>query len=110
MIDLENYKNGDLDIDLLKDLAKLGSHGVHANNVWRDLMNALPKPKLPSLHELRTPLKHPVLGLFFKPTYMLLPHELFAAIFHEFPAMWQSCIFTEQKCRSFWNAVKGGAV
>ena len=109
MVDLENYKNDTLEVDIIKDLGKLGSHGVYQNNVWRDLMEALPKPKLPALHELSTPMKHPVLGLFFKPTYMLLPHELFAAIFTYFPEMWTKSIYTVEKCRSFWNSVRGGA-
>ena len=109
VIDLDNHKNGLLEIDLLKDLAKVGSHGLFPNNVWRDFLNALPKPKLPALHELRTPMKHPVLGLFFKPTYMMLPHELFAAIYTSFPRIWGDSIFNLQKCRSFWNSVKGGA-
>ena len=109
LIDLQNHKDGTLDVGLIQDLAKMGSHGLHPSNVWRDFMQALPPPKLPALHELKTPMKHNVLGLFWKPTYMLLPHELFAAIYHRFPAMWSASIFTVEKCRSFWNGVKGGA-
>ena len=39
---------------------------------------------------------------------MLLPHELFAAIYEHYPEMWKRIVIdSEQTCQTFWNSVQG---
>lgn len=107
--DLDAHASNQLDVDGIAGLASMGSHGEHANNIWRDFKAWLPKPQLPSLYSVMMPFKHSVLGLMYRPTKMLLPHELFAAIYAHFPKMFTECLYpSAQVCTKFWNSVRGG--
>ena len=109
MDDLMVHGDGLLDFSMVKGLATMGSTGEHQNNVWRDLKKRLPVPKLPRLHEFKIPYQHSVLGYIFETTMMLLPHELFSAIYHHYPAMWRECMWpSAEVCLRFWNSVRGG--
>ena len=108
MVDLALHKADKLDLSSVEVLAGLGSHGEHPNNIWRDLKNRLPAPKLPSLHSFTIPYKHTVLGFLYLPTTIILPHELFAAMYHNMSHMWAECICpSKEVCRKFWNCVRG---
>ena len=106
--DMHNHAAGILDIAHVEKLAGLGSDGRHENNIWRDLKNMLPAPKLPKLHYMFLPMQHTVLGRFWRSVPMLLPHELFSAIFHHYPVMWDKLILgSSGTCKKIWNAVRG---
>jgi len=107
--DLQHMADGTLDTIAVQKLAKLGNSGRHAGNVWRDLKRMLPTPKLPKLHYEFLPLKHLKLGRFFKPMPMLLPHQLFQAIYHHYPVMFDKLVYgSGDSCSRFWRAVAGG--
>jgi len=109
LADLTSHGKGHLDISGVQGLAKLGSYGVHAQNVWRDLKAWLPKPRLPSLHEFQIPYKHSILGFTYAATAMILPHELFSAIYHNYPAMWAECMYPcAEVCLRFWSCMRNG--
>ena len=79
---------------------------MHANNMWHELLTQLPSPKMPRLHEFQCPMKHAILGFFWKPVKILLPHELFACIYHSFPKVWTAFVYhSKQRCRQFWQDV-----
>lgn len=104
--DLEAAKNGTLNLTGIRKLAKLGSNGAHPNNIWRDLRNILPKPKL-QLAQVQIPMKHTTLGKFAASIPMLLPHTLFAALYEQFPDMFNKIVLgSTQQCRKFWRAVE----
>ena len=108
--DLTLHSEGTLDLDSVKWVASLGSHGAHSQNVWRDLLSRLPKPKLPKLFEFRAPYKHSVLGFIEKSTHMLMPHELMASVYKNFPEMWRECFYpSKEVCMQFWSSVRNGA-
>ena len=109
MEDLASHDAGNLDLSAVAGLAKMGSSGAHAENVWRDLKAWMPKPKLPGLHTFDIPYKHSILGMITETTKMLLPHELFSAIYNHYPKMWKECICpSAETCLRFWSCVRGG--
>ena len=106
--DLKLMEQGLLDLNGIDKLAGLGTNGSHPNNVWRDMLAFLPKPKLPKLHLVQLPMKHTTLGKFCHSVPMLLPHTLFAAIYQHYPVMWEKIIYgSRRQCNAFWNAVSG---
>ena len=82
-----------------------GHCGQHPQHMWHQLLERLPRPKL-QLHFWECPLRHAVLGFFFKPVGMLLPHELLATLYHCYPKVWDRFVYVSQsRCRQFWDAV-----
>ncbi len=90
--DLELHKQGMLDVHAIDKPGGIGSKGQHANNCWRDLKTLLPVPKLPKLHRLLIPMRHCSIGKFVNTIPMLLPHQLFAAIYEHYQLMWENII------------------
>lgn len=108
--DVKRAAEGKLDCGLVETLAALGGRGVYANNMHRDLIRAMPCPQMPSPHSLPVPMKHSVLGLFHRDLHMLLPHELFSAIYKFYPWAWTNCICpSAESVKLFWRSVMGGA-
>lgn len=106
--DLKLYESGALDMEHVKKLASLGSSGSYPNNCWAELKRLLPKPKLPKLHYVWLPMKHNVLGRFWRHVPMMLPHELFGAIYNLYPEMWKKIVCPgRETCQRFWAAVAG---
>ena len=107
--DLEAMQQGNLDTWAVNKLAKCGSEGRHSCHVWRDMQKLLPTPKLPKLHYEFLPLKHLKRSEFFQSMPLILPHELFSAIYHHYPVMFDKLVYGSQAtCNSFWKAVAGG--
>ena len=80
------------------------------HNMWRDFKALLPEPKLPKLHDVLLPMVHNVLGMFRRKVPMMLPHELFAAIYKHYPDMWNNIIYgSAEHCKKFWHSVRKGA-
>ena len=106
--DLKLLAEGCLDLNSIDELAAMGSNGSYSQNIWRDFLRLLPKPKLPRLQLVRLPLVHSSLGRFKKSVPMLLPHTLFSAIYEHYPLMWEKIIYGGRlQCRRFWSAVEG---
>ena len=106
--DLKLYDADILDTAHIQKLAGLGTNGAHPNNTWAELKRMLPTPKLPKLHYMWLPMRHNVLGRFWKHVPMLLPHELFSAIYTHYPLIWTKIVCPGQQTVSrFWKAVQG---
>ena len=107
--DLDNHAKGKLNTDPIHKFASMGTKGTYANNIWRDFKALLPEPKLPKLHDVLLPMVHNVLGVFRRKVPMILPHELFAAIYKHYPDMWNKIIYGgSEHCKQFWNSVRKG--
>ena len=53
-------------------------------------------------------MRHLKRGLFFSKMPMLLPHEMFSAIWHHYPVMFDRMFGTIENAKGFWAAVEGG--
>ncbi|HIF94878.1 MAG TPA: hypothetical protein EYQ60_17410 [Myxococcales bacterium] len=92
----------------VRRLAALGTEGRHGNNIHHELLNMMPETKMPKPHSFLTPLRHNVLGFINRGVDMILPHELFAALYHYYPQAWLDRICpSAETCRRFWGAVRG---
>jgi len=106
--DLLKMKAGKLDMRAVEKLGSIGSSGEHPNNCWADLKKILPEPKLPKLFRLELPLVHTTLGRFRHSVPMLLPHQLFAALYEHYPDKFTEILLGSRlNCKRFWAAVKG---
>ena len=106
--DIENAKNEDLDMNMIKNLTALGSHGDYSQNMHRSLMNSIGKHNLPTPHSFLAPLTHKVIGDFSRAVDMILPHELFASVYHCYKAAWVDRICpSSARVEKFWDAVNG---
>lgn len=107
--DLQRHEQGLLNTDAIHKFASMGTKGTYPNNIWRDFKALLPKPKLPKPHDVLLPMVHNTLGIFSRKVPMILPHELFAAIYKHYPDMWLKIIYGgPERCRKFWNGVRNG--
>jgi len=107
--DLQAHKEGKLDLDMPEELASLGCDGRFPNNCARDLESKLPRTKMPKPFAFKCPLKHTVLGFMHFDLHMILPHELFSAIYHCYPKAWNNFIYPgAETCKKFWRQVQGG--
>ena len=94
---------------LVDILAGLGSDGTISGNIHRDLIRRLPKSPMPSLHYFMNPLTHKVLGDFESSMCMILPHELFASLYHNYrDAFFSYVVPGLDVLADFWDSVKGG--
>ena len=105
--DLEVIRSGG-EITGLKELAELGSKGLHAKNVHRDIskvtdsVSLMPKPFM--VNDI--PFKAGI-----QTQAILLPHIIFSTIFHQYPHIWKTAIMpSEERLQQFWKAQKGSIV
>ena len=87
----------------LDSLAALGGHGSSPQNCFRDLMRKL-EPDLALARSYNAKLPFKEIG----PTNQefLLPHEMFASIYEQFPDAWQHSLLPEQtELPKWWEAV-----
>ena len=109
LVDLQAAADGSLDITKVQDFANLGYGGRHPQHMNKQLTDSLRGHQLPSPHNFMVPLRHTVLGYFYRALDMVLPHELFAAIFHFYPAAWISSICPgPETVQKFWRSVQNG--
>jgi hypothetical protein len=86
--------------DLLR-LARLGGQGKHPENVSKEFFDAWgSRSKLPFPFEAQITFKSGVAT-----TSMMLPHELFATIYHQYPVSFKKRILGAGP-EPFWDAVK----
>ena len=88
----------------LRALASIGTNGTHPNKCHADLMAKAEKvSSLPDPYRLSIPFA-PALGEVLQG--ILLPHEMFSAIFHHYPNTFKKCILnSEDSLNAFWNSV-----
>ena len=87
----------------LEHLANAGASGKHVNNVNRSVMKyAGAKSLLPVPFKPKLPYK---MGFGEQTTAILLPHEMFAAIYHSYPDAWQTSICPgAMRLGEFWDS------
>jgi hypothetical protein len=103
--DIDGFAEGLVDVGNLKQMAKIGAAGHHQNKCYVDLMrHSEGTAKLPNPFICKLPFREPVHEALQS---MLLPHELFAAIYHNYPRAWQqSLVPSEARLMAFWEAQK----
>jgi len=106
--DITAARNNALDASLLEDLAAIGADGGQPGNMARDLVRNLPATRLPDCKHHRIPVAHKVIGRGRPLLPFLYPHELFAAIYHNYPAAFSKAIAPPGECERFWSEVSGG--
>ena len=97
---------GQSNLQDLERIASIGSAGRYPNKCYADLLRAVPfKVSIP----MATPCK-----LTFKESlgdltqHVLLPHELFAALFHAYPSIWRTSIMPNvERLEQFWEQNSG---
>jgi len=106
MRDFANARDDEEVLGDLVQLAKLGSHGRHSHNMHRDLMLQVePQVKLPEPFYAQMKFAGP----HGEATQaILLPHELFASLFHDYKKGWNNSIVDDvSKLEEFWAGVAG---
>jgi hypothetical protein len=90
----------------LEKLASAGSNGKHINNVHRDVMSLVgTRTKLPNPCNVKIEFG---LSLGSQIQAILLPHEMFSCIFHNYPNTWSlSVLPSQERLASFWEANQG---
>ena len=107
--DLEMLLGGGLDRSLLITLAGLGSHGANPQHCHKDLLQRLPKSRLPSMKLLKIFLEHSVFGVSEALSGIIWPHELFANMYHYHKeAFFTYFVSSMDTLRKFWDSVEGG--
>lgn len=92
-------------------LAGIGASGADTGgNMARDLRRTLPGTRLPSLKFNRIPIRHKLIGRGRPLMPFLYPHEMFAALYHEYPNIFFTLVAPPGEVERFWDEVKGGAV
>ncbi len=113
--DMARYMAGELDLDLVDRLNGLGSgeFGGSAGdgNVSRDLYKRLPATNMPEPHSLKVPLVQKSTGRLYEAEMdMVLPHELFACLFHFYKeAFFRFVVPAVDVVERFWKSVAGDA-
>ena len=105
---MEDVKKVGGQAELLADLSmlsKLGAEGHYENNVHRDLMVKLvTRSKICEQFYFQLPLK----GYGYIRSAMLLPHELFSSIYHNYDLAWKQIMCPGvEALTTFWNGVAG---
>jgi len=107
-VDLDRAANGTLDRTLITQLAGMGTKGRHPQNMNGQLMNSMSKHFLPDPRNFLAPLSHNVLGWFRRAVNIILPHELFASIYHHYKEAWRLRVCpSEAVVSKFWRQVSG---
>ena len=104
--DMEASANNPRVWEEIQKLSSVGCDGAYPNKCYADIMSrCMPQAKLPEPFLFKLPFREPV-GLLLQAC--LLPHQLFAAIYHNYKATWTKCIVkSEQVCESFWKTMAG---
>ena len=106
--DLEAAAKGELDAKLIHQLAALGSNGEHSSNVSRDIWGTIQtNPSLRS-EKINVPLVSKVEAEFNFDMQMILPHEMFAVIYHCYRDYFFTYIVPSMDVlKKFWDQVRG---
>ena len=96
----------------IESLASLGAEGRHPQNCQRDLFGVLQSSPLSEARATcKLPFKHGALGTVPNDQAILLPHTLFSAIYHKFPAVFESRVSGPPGAlAAFWGEMQGNPV
>ena len=109
--DLRNFEAGTLDMAMLTMLAGLGASGSSPQHCHHNLLERLPKPKLPSMKMLTIFLEHSIFGVSEAVSGIIWPHELFANMYHYHRDAFFTFIMPgKHVLHKFWRSVQGGGV
>jgi hypothetical protein len=97
-----------VDLSRPKQLATLGANGTISGNMARDLVRGFPETNMPKTKSHRIPIRHKVLGRGRPLMPFLYPHAVFAALYHHYPAVFETRIKPPGECERFWREVSGG--
>ena len=88
----------------LETLANLGTKGKHSNNIHAELMSKVEHvPAIPRPFSAKIPLK----GFPHSMQYFLLPHEMFACIYHNYKNLWNTAIVPSvDRVKRFWRSMR----
>ena len=103
--DFELAKRNSKILDDLHTLAGIGTMGSHPNKCHADLMTKVEKlSKLPDPFKVTIPFKPP---LGDAPQGLLLPHEMFSAVYHGYPETFKRSILNNAAAlEGFWTSVE----
>ncbi|OLP88122.1 hypothetical protein AK812_SmicGene30600 [Symbiodinium microadriaticum] len=106
--DIEMSAKSPQPLEDLTRLAAAGSCGVHPNKCFSDIMKKHGGDnQLPKAHLIKLPLKGHADDVLQS---MILPHELFSAIYNFYPDTWSRSILPDndmENLEQFWNTVDG---
>lgn len=106
--DIEMSANSTQPLDELSRLAAVGNHGAHPSKCFSDILRKHGQDnQLPEAHLLKVPLKGHADDVL---QGMILPHELFSAIYNFYPDTWSRSILPDNdmdNLENFWSAVDG---
>ena len=97
-----------MSMNLVEVLCSIGSDGSYGGNCHRDLVLRLPGSAMPSIHYFQIPLKHPIAGRMEPDIGMILPHEMFSSLYHNYPEAFAESVMPAGSLESFWRSVQGG--
>jgi hypothetical protein len=85
----------------LEEISKIGGFNKLENNMHRDLGKFLQNTMVPKGFNTLMPFK----GLGIQEQTIMLPHEVFATLFHNYPKAWQSTILPKpEMLECFWDS------
>jgi hypothetical protein len=85
----------------LEQISKIGGAGNLSNNMHRDLQQFQQKSLLPQPFEVEMPFA----GVGLQKQYIMLPHELFSSLYHNYKEQWDSILLPDpSKLVEFWEA------
>ena len=85
----------------LESLSKLGGANNLANNMHRDILKFQTDSNIIEGFEVELPFK----GKGMQMQKILLPHEMFACLYHNYPEAWKRIMLpSEEKLSKFWQA------
>jgi hypothetical protein len=94
--------------DDLTWLGKIGDSGRYPANMYTETLRRLEKPLVGPPRQCLLPYKTSPMVVADKAAGILLPHEMFASIYHNYPAIWHSRIVeTNTVLEEFWDAMDG---
>ncbi len=105
--DVDKAVAGRLDLEQIRSVARIGSHGTYAGNTLRDLDRQLGQAPLnEALHGFSAPLKSDLVALHTvaREQQLILPHVVFATIFNSHQSDFRR-LFSggDGALRNFWS-------
>jgi len=94
--------------DDLTWLGKIGDSGRYPGNMYNETVRRLEPPLVGPPHQCLLPYKTSPLTVDSRASGILLPHEMFSSIYHNYPAIWHTRIVeTKTVLEEFWDAMDG---
>ena len=106
--DLERSKEGTLNESNLLQLAALGSHGAHPQDMHQQMLRILPASNLPIVFSMEVQIRRVTgLGVCSSSVQMpiILPHEFFASLYHHYNHFFKDSVLGDDSAiGAFWDS------